>query len=116
MRVKEWNGEVVFLHEIVAGSADRSYGIQVARLAGLPAAVVERARAVLRQLEETDRKSPVNALIDDLPLFSAGGAIPVEPDPDPVGDLLDTIAPDELSPREALEALYRLKAARKTDV
>ncbi len=71
MRVKEWKGDVVFLHEIVAGVADGSYGIQVARLAGLPEAVVARAREVLRQLEETERKAPVHALIDDLPLFSA---------------------------------------------
>jgi DNA mismatch repair protein MutS len=113
VRVKEWKGDVIFLHEIVPGSADHSYGIQVARLAGLPAAVVARARQVLRQLEETDRKSPVRTLIDDLPLFSAAGrqADP-EPPPDELAALVDAIAPDELTPREALEALYRLKAAR----
>jgi DNA mismatch repair protein MutS len=111
VRVKEWKGDVIFLHEIAPGSADRSYGIQVARLAGLPTAVVERAREVLRQLEETDRKAPVHTLIDDLPLFSVARA--VEPDPDPLAVLLEEMAPDELSPREALEALYKLKAARK---
>jgi DNA mismatch repair protein MutS len=111
VRVKEWKGDVVFLHEIAPGAADRSYGIQVARLAGLPAAVVERARTVLRQLEETDRKSPAHTLIDDLPLFSAARA--AEPEKaDPVAEILDAIAPDELTPKEALEALYRLKAAR----
>ncbi len=112
VRVKEWQGDVVFLHEIAPGAADRSYGIQVARLAGLPASVVERAREVLRQLEETDRKSPAHTLIDDLPLFSA--ARPVEPhaEADPLATMLDDIAPDELTPREALEALYRLKALR----
>ncbi len=110
VRVKEWKGDVVFLHEIAPGSADRSYGIQVARLAGLPPAVVARAREVLEQLEETDRKSPAHALIDDLPLFSA--ARPAEPkQADPLTEMLDAIAPDELSPRDALEALYRLKAA-----
>jgi DNA mismatch repair protein MutS len=113
VRVKEWHGEVVFLHEIQPGTADRSYGIQVARLAGLPAAVIARARAVLRELEETDRKSPVRAVIDDLPLFSV--ARPATPTPDPVGELLDQIAPDELTPREALEALYKLKAARRKE-
>ena len=112
VRVKEWKGDVVFLHEIAPGSADRSYGIQVARLAGLPPTVIERARAVLGQLEETDRKSPVSALIDDLPLFTASrSASPAEPEPDPVTALLDDILPDELTPLEALEALYRLKAA-----
>jgi DNA mismatch repair protein MutS len=111
VRVKEWKGDVVFLHEIVPGVADGSYGIQVARLAGLPPAVIARAREVLNQLEETERKSPVHALIDDLPLFSAARrAEPAETDP--VAALLDTISPDELSPKEALEALYRLKAAR----
>ncbi|MCR4282982.1 MAG: DNA mismatch repair protein MutS [Bauldia sp.] len=115
VRVKEWQGDVIFLHEIVPGTADRSYGIQVARLAGLPPAAVERAREVLRQLEETDRKAPVHALIDDLPLFSAARPAKAEPDTDPLAALLDQIAPDELSPREALEALYRLKAARKNE-
>jgi len=113
VRVKEWKGDVIFLHEIAPGSADRSYGIQVARLAGLPAAVVARAREVLRQLEETDRKAPVRTLIDDLPLFSAARRLAdAEPAPDELAAMLDTIAPDELTPREALEALYRLKAAR----
>ena len=109
--VKEWKGDVVFLHEIKPGSADRSYGVQVARLAGLPPSVIERARAVLRQLEETDRRSPVHALVDDLPLFSA--TYRAEPAaPDPLAELVDGIDPDDLTPRQALEALYRIKAAR----
>jgi len=114
VRVKEWQGEVVFLHEVVAGAADRSYGIQVAKLAGLPASVVARAREVLDQLEETDRKSPVTALIDDLPLFSAVRGRPEAAvvDTDPLGAILDGVAPDELTPREALELVYRLKAER----
>ncbi len=112
VRVKEWKGDVVFLHEIVPGAADRSYGIQVARLAGLPPSVVERARAVLRQLEETDRKSPAAALIDDLPLFSVLRREEPKAAADPLAAVLDAINPDELTPREALEALYRLKAAR----
>jgi DNA mismatch repair protein MutS len=117
VRVKEWKGDVIFLHEIAPGAADRSYGIQVARLAGLPGSVVTRAREVLRQLEETDRKSPVAALIDDLPLFSAAQrhSATDQPPDDPLGTLIDGIAPDELTPREALEALYRLKAERARD-
>ena len=71
MRVKEWQGDVVFLHEVVAGAADRSYGIQVAKLAGLPPSVIERAKLVLAQLEAQDRTSPAQRLIDDLPLFAA---------------------------------------------
>ncbi len=110
VRVKEWQGDVVFLHEIVAGAADRSYGIQVARLAGLPPAVVERAREVLGQLEETDRKAPVATLIDDLPLFSAARRPAPEPEKaDPLAAALDAVNPDDLSPREALETLYSLK-------
>ncbi|MDQ0317020.1 DNA mismatch repair protein MutS [Amorphus orientalis] len=112
MRVKEWKGDVVFLHEVVAGAADRSYGIQVAKLAGLPKAVVGRARDVLAQLEASDRKSERAELVDDLPLFSATLA---RHDPAPAHDLLrETLAglhPDDMSPREALDALYRLKAA-----
>ncbi len=71
MRVKEWQGDVVFLHEVVAGAADRSYGIQVAKLAGLPPSVIERAKVVLAQIEAEDRTSPARRLIDDLPLFAA---------------------------------------------
>lgn len=121
VRVREWKGDVVFLHEIVPGAADRSYGIQVARLAGLPASVIDRARQVLRQLEEHDRKRPASTLIDDLPLFSAlkpapppEPAAPAEPalPPEAAEALaaLRALDPDELSPREALDALYRLKA------
>jgi DNA mismatch repair protein MutS len=111
VRVKESRGDVVFLHEIAPGVADRSYGIQVARLAGLPPSVIERAREVLGQLEASDRKSPAHTLIDDLPLFSAarGSSQPAD---DPVATFLDGVMPDALSPREALEALYKLKALR----
>ncbi len=114
MRVKEWQGEVVFLHEVVAGAADRSYGIQVAKLAGLPPAVIERAKLVLAQLEAQDRTSPAHRLIDDLPLFAAArpAAPPPERDaaPTAVIEALAALHPDELTPREALEALYALKA------
>ena len=76
MRVKEWQGDVVFLHEVVAGAADRSYGIQVAKLAGLPSSVIERAKVVLAQIEAEDRTSPARRLIDDLPLFAAARPAP----------------------------------------
>ena len=65
---------MVFLHEVVPGAADRSYGLQVARLAGLPPAVVERAKTILAELERSDRERPKRALVDDLPLFAAGRA------------------------------------------
>jgi DNA mismatch repair protein MutS len=115
MRVKEWQGDVVFLHEVVPGSADRSYGIQVAKLAGLPAAVIERAKLMLAQLEAEDRTSPTRRLIDDLPLFSAAAHVapaqPADPTAAAVLGALATFNPDELSPREALQALYALKEA-----
>jgi DNA mismatch repair protein MutS len=113
MRVKEWQGDVVFLHEVVAGAADRSYGIQVAKLAGLPSSVIERAKLVLAQIEAEDRTSPARKLIDDLPLFSAARSAP-PPQPDAalvaVVETLAALHPDEMSPRDALEALYALKA------
>jgi DNA mismatch repair protein MutS len=111
VRVKEWQGEVVFLHEVVAGSADRSYGIQVAKLAGLPASVIERAKMVLAKLEQEDRAKPKG--FEDLPLFAA----PYQPSQGLQDDALDLVTaavaalnPDEMSPREAMEALYMLKA------
>nr|WP_246505410.1 DNA mismatch repair protein MutS [Microvirga antarctica] len=111
LKVTEWNNEVVFLHEVVPGAADRSYGLQVGRLAGLPAIVVERARAILSELERTDRESPKQALLDDLPLFAAPvRAPPSPPQSDTLRIALQEIDPDQMTPREALEALYRLKA------
>ncbi|MFK7875005.1 MAG: DNA mismatch repair protein MutS [Paracoccaceae bacterium] len=112
--VKEWEGDVIFLHEVRNGSADRSYGVQVAKLAGLPAPVIARARTVLDALEEGSRTGAANpaAMIDDLPLFSAAPAPVSKPTPSPALDLLDQTLPDELSPREALDLIYRLKAAR----
>jgi DNA mismatch repair protein MutS len=113
MRVTDWNGEVVFLHEVLPGAADRSYGIQVAKLAGLPPAVVARAQEILRLLEASDRHTPVETLIADLPLFSHAAqqvAPATAPPPaDRLRETLSAIDPDALSPREALEALYKLK-------
>ncbi len=112
VRVKEWQGEVVFLHEVVAGAADRSYGIQVAKLAGLPGTVIERAKLVLSKLEEEDRAAPKG--FEDLPLFAATPAPP--PASASKGNGFDALAaglaalnPDEMSPRDAMEALYKLK-------
>jgi DNA mismatch repair protein MutS len=110
VRIAEHEGDVIFLHEVIAGAADRSYGIQVAKLAGLPAAVVARARLILDELEKTEREKPVAALIDDLPLFAASvKQAAAAPPGDPLREALDALDPDALTPREALEALYRLK-------
>ncbi|MCE0506295.1 DNA mismatch repair protein MutS [Roseivivax sp. GX 12232] len=114
--VKEWEGEVVFLHEVRSGAADRSYGVQVAQLAGLPKAVVARAKSVLEALEKGEReKTTPKALIDDLPLFSVvareAEAAPAQEKaaPSEVEARLKSINPDDLSPRAALEALYELR-------
>ena len=110
MRVTDWNGEVVFLHEVARGAADRSYGVQVARLAGLPPNVVERARHILADLEQTDRRAPVERLVAALPLFARPEPRPVEPPKsDALQVFLETLNPDEMTPREALDALYALK-------
>jgi DNA mismatch repair protein MutS len=114
VRVKEWHGDVVFLHEVLPGSADRSYGIQVAKLAGLPPSVITRAKSVLAKLEAQDRGQSARALAEDLPLFAVTARAPAEPSPPSESEqliaALAAIHPDELSPREALEALYALKA------
>ncbi|WEK57680.1 MAG: DNA mismatch repair protein MutS [Candidatus Brevundimonas phytovorans] len=110
MKAREWNGDLVFLHEAAPGAADRSYGVQVAKLAGVPTAVVGRAREVLERLES---EKAATARLDDLPLFAAVA----EPAPAPISSALDdamaALDPDELTPREALEALYRLKNLAK---
>jgi DNA mismatch repair protein MutS len=108
VRAREWKGDLVLLHEVADGAADRSYGIAVAKLAGLSPAVVARARSVLAKLEAgRDATGGIAAGLDDLPLFAATA----EPDsgPDPLAAALDAIEPDALTPREALDHLYRLK-------
>jgi len=114
--VKEWQGDVIFLHEVRKGAADRSYGVQVARLAGLPASVIERARVVLEALERGEREGGAKkaALIDDLPLFSLAPAAPrpaAPRGPSPLEEQLRALHPDELTPLQALAALYDLKRA-----
>src|SRR5207237_479074 len=118
VRVKEWHGDVVFLHEVVPGAADRSYGIQVAKLAGLPMPVIERARLILAELEAHDRTSHARRLIDDLPLFAAAAReTPQGLADDPRDAIIAALAalnPDEMSPRDAIEALYALKGKLRT--
>ncbi len=112
MRVKEWKGDVVFLHEVGPGAADRSYGIHVARLAGLPTTVTARAEEVLEILEKGEQGGALARLADDLPLFSAAlrRADPAPPPESAAEALLRDTRPDELTPRDALDLLYRLKA------
>ncbi len=111
LRAKEWKGDLVFLHEVAPGAADRSYGIQVAKLAGLPKSAVERARAVLQRLEATGGSTRME-IADELPLFAQ---VMEEHAPSALEAALNDINPDHLSPKEALELLYKLKAAAQQD-
>ncbi|HEX7726555.1 MAG TPA: DNA mismatch repair protein MutS, partial [Rhizomicrobium sp.] len=110
MRVKEWKDTIVFLHEVAPGAADRSYGIHVAKLAGLPAAVIGRAEEVLRALEEGREGHKPLARIDDLPLFAANTASAAANEPSVVEEELRKVSPDALSPKQALDFIYQLKA------
>ena len=112
LRARQWEGDLIFLHQVVKGAADRSYGVHVARLAGLPGAAVARAQAVLERLEKG--KSFKTPALSELPLFQAF-APPKENPASPVVEALDAIRPDDLSPREALDALYALKALKREE-
>ncbi|WP_265587277.1 DNA mismatch repair protein MutS [Sphingomicrobium arenosum] len=109
VRAREWKGDLVLLHEVASGPADKSYGIAVAKLAGLPPAILARARDILSRLEAgRDETGGIAAGLDDLPLFAASA--PQEEQADPLMEALGQLDPDALTPREALDALYRLKA------
>ena len=108
MRVREWQDRIVFLHQVADGTADRSYGLHVAQLAGVPPAVVARAEAVLDQLEAGDQAGAAARLAAELPLFQARP--PAPPPPSPALDALAAVDPAQLTPRAALELVYRLRA------
>lgn len=128
LKVKEWEGDVIFLHEVVPGAADRSYGIQVAKLAGLPASVVARARSVLDHLETRqdsgEKASGDDGLFEGLPLFSAAKPVAASaaPTPEQIDDaahaklsaLFDGHDPDQMTPRQALDFVYDLASRLKT--
>ena len=115
MKIKEFNDEVIFLHEVIEGAADRSYGIHVAKLAGLPKVVIKRAEQVLNSLEHTGKQKNIASLADDLPLFATlkpkEEVVAVKSE---VSKFIDELNPDELTPREALEKLYELKSLNQT--
>ena len=113
MKIKEFNGEVIFLHEVIDGAADRSYGIHVAKLAGLPKLVVKRAEQVLDSLEHSDKSTYITKMIDDLPLFAVVQKKMEEKEEReeemPLVKAIKELNPDDYSPKEALEKLYALK-------
>ena len=114
MKIKEFNDEVIFLHEVIDGAADRSYGIHVAKLAGLPKMVIKRAEQVLTSLENGGKSSNIKNLADDLPLFAVLKEKEEKTEEkSPLKEELENLNPDDLSPREALEELYKLKEMLK---
>ena len=122
IEVKEWNDDIVFLHQVVKGAADRSYGIQVAKLAGLPTPVIKRAQEVLTCLETESQQSGTIHHLGDLPLFSLDGppikdAQEERPETNPragkIHDEIEKLNPDDLTPKQALDVIYKLKALSK---
>lgn len=110
MKIKEFNDEVIFLHEVVGGAADRSYGIHVAKLAGLPKVVIKRAEQVLDALEHDKKNTKITELADDLPLFAnLKSKAETLPEKSELSEFIEHLNPDELSPKEALEKLYEIK-------
>lgn len=107
IKVKEWKGKVVFLHEVMAGTADRSYGIHVAQLAGIPPWVIQRAESLL-QTFEGESLPPVAVPRAPLPLFEADTAL-INDENNPLQQALDSIDPNSLTPRKALDLLFDLK-------
>jgi DNA mismatch repair protein MutS len=103
VKVREWKNDIIFMHEVVLGAADRSYGVQVARLAGLPESVIKRAKHLLETLENHKQKQ------EQLPLFAVASEPVTEPEEDALQAYLDTINPDNLSPKEALDIIYKIK-------
>ena len=112
MKIKEFKGDVIFLHEVIDGAADRSYGIHVAKLAGLPKKVLERAEQVLAKLEHENQHKNLNSLDAELPLFSF---VAKEEKKSPLIEELEKINPDDLTAREALQKLYELQDLLKKE-
>lgn len=112
--VREWEGDIIFLHEVKKGAADRSYGVQVAKLAGIPQIVINRATEVLEKLENSDQGGKTQTLIDELPLFNIVPSSIVNPDTtSTIEKELKSIHPDELTPKDALSLIYKLKTFLK---
>lgn len=110
MRVREWEDEIIFLHEVINGSADRSYGIHVGKLAGLPPQVINRAEEILHILETGKKSESLLELSNELPLFQAAPPAPKKQEPSKLEQALTDIHPDEMTPKQALDALYQLKS------
>ncbi|MCK5374718.1 MAG: DNA mismatch repair protein MutS, partial [Alphaproteobacteria bacterium] len=112
VQIKEWNDTVVFMHKVIQGFANRSYGVHVAQLAGLPNLVIERANVILERLTRDNKNNTPEQMVKDLPLFNRDTA-PVSDQPSELEKRLKEIDPDTLSPREALDVLYALRKMLK---
>jgi len=108
LEAKDWNGELIFLHKVIEGAADRSYGVHVAKIAGLPPIAVNRAREILDILEDSNAKK--DNLIDDLPLFNASSGQNIIKIKSKVEEIVEKIDPNDLTPKQALELIYELKS------
>lgn len=109
MAVKEWKGEIIFMHHVESGAADRSYGIHVGQLAGLPKPVITRAKEVLALLQSGEKSNALQKLADDLPLFNVQSQAAAAPERSALDAALEDLDPDALTPREALDKLYDIK-------
>lgn len=112
--VKEWQDDIIFMHKVIKGSADRSYGIHVAQLAGIPATVISRANTILEMLESDKKTKSPQDIMQALPLFDLAPEKTTH-EPSELEKKLNDIDPDSLSPRDALDILYKLKSTLKTD-
>jgi len=116
MKIKEYDGNVVFMHEVIDGVADRSYGVHVAKLAGLPKLVTKRAEQILKVLENNSANKKITSIEDDLPLFSVFKQEQTRQEVDsPLKTALEKLNPDNLTPREALDKLYEIKSLYLSD-
>ncbi|MDD3371871.1 MAG: DNA mismatch repair protein MutS, partial [Alphaproteobacteria bacterium] len=111
MRIREWDKDIVFLHEVVGGVADRSYGIHVARMAGLPPSAIARASQVLAELENAKKAVAPGEIVGALPAFDAEASPDVKTISKELEGLLMSLDPDALNPRQALDLLYKIKGA-----
>ncbi len=109
MSIKEWENKIVFLHKVIKGAADRSYGIHVAEIAGIPDAVIQRAKGILLKLEKSGQKIKLQDLSDDLPLLKIANQTNTSSKTNNLEKEVKNMNPDSLSPREALDYLYKLK-------
>ncbi|MCK5284884.1 MAG: DNA mismatch repair protein MutS [Alphaproteobacteria bacterium] len=113
MQTKEWKGNIIFMHSVINGTANRSYGIHVAKLAGIPPSVINRAEEILTLLQSSEQSGALTKLADDLPLFSNSQNTSTSNESSALKNFISKIKPDTLTPKEALDILYKIKELHK---